>query len=153
MNTRVRLVPARWVHINRIANNLRDIDRREAEAMGFTAKSALRAALAQSVNAWTALVDDRPEAMFGVVVESALGGEGTPWFLGTDEVYRHGRELVMWGPPMISRLTDSRMRLRNLVSAENVRAIRLLKKWGFTVSDDEQEFGGMMFRLFVKEPS
>jgi len=132
---------------------MRDIDRRECEAMGRPPKAALRAGLAQSVRAWTALVDDRPEAMFGVVIESALSGAAIPWFLGTDEVYRHGRELLMWGPGMIDRLHDSRMTLRNLVSSENRRAIRLLEKWGFEVSADEQEIRGVMFREFVKEPS
>jgi hypothetical protein len=132
---------------------MRDIDRREAEASGHTAKQALRAGLIRSSHAWTALVNDRPEAMFGVVIESALGGEAVPWFLGTDEVYRHPREMLMWGPGMIDRLHDSRFTLRNLVSSENRRAIRLLKKWGFEVSAHEQEIRGVMFRQFVKEPN
>jgi len=150
--SRVRIVPARPVHINRIANNMREIDRRECEAVGRTGKTALRSALATSIQSWTALVDERPEAMFGVVITSAMGGEAVPWFLGTDEVYRHGRELLMWGPGMISRMTDSRMTLRNLVSAENGQAIRLLRKWGFTVEEDEREIGGVMFKVFFKEP-
>lgn len=90
--------------------------------------------------------------MFGVVVESLLGREGVVWFLGTDEVYRHGRELLMWGPGFINRLHDSSLVLRNIVSSENRRAIRLLERWGFKVSADEQEIGGMKFRQFVKEP-
>jgi len=153
LQSRVRIVLARPIHVNRIANRMRDIDRRECEAMGQTPKQALRAALASSSRAWTALVDDQPEAMFGVVVRSALGGEAVPWFLGSDEVYRHGRELVMWGPAIISRLHDSSMTLRNLVSSENTKAIRLLRRWGFTVEDDEQEIGGVMFRAFQKEPA
>lgn len=153
MNTDIQIVPARHVHVGRIANNMRDIDRRECEAMGRTSKQALRAGIARSIRCWTALVDGRPEAMFGVVVESALGGVAVPWFLGTDEVYRHGRELLMWGPGIIERLHDSRMTLRNLVSSENRRAIRLLEKWGFEVSADEQEIRGIMFRAFTKEPS
>jgi hypothetical protein len=139
--------------VNTIANRMREIDARECLATGRTPKQALRAGLARSIRAWTALVDDRPEAMFGVVVESLLGREGLVWFLGTDEVYRHGRELLMWGPGFISRLHDSSLVLRNIVSSENRRAIRLLERWGFKVSADEQEIGGMKFRQFVKEPS
>jgi len=153
MNTRIRIVPARPVHVNRIANRMREIDERECLAMGRTGKQALRAGIARSIRAWTALVDGQPEAMFGVVIESALGGEAIPWFLGTDEVYRHGRELLMWGPGIIDRLHDSRLTLRNLVSSENRRAIRLLEKWGFEISADEQEIRGIMFRQFTKEPS
>jgi hypothetical protein len=153
VNTVIQIVPARPVHVNRIADQMRQIDRRECEAMGRTGKQALRSGLARSIRSWTALVNGRPEAMFGVVVESALGGEAIPWFLGTDEVYRHGRALLMWGPGIIERLHDSRLTLRNLVSSENRRAIRLLEKWGFEVSAEEQEIRGVMFRAFVKEPA
>lgn len=153
METKVRLVPARHKHINWVANRMRDIDRAECEAFGRSPKAALRTALARSEIAWTALVDDRPEAMFGVVVESVLGRDGRPWFLGTDEVYRHGRELLMWGPALISRLHNSNLILSNLVSTRNSRAIRLLEHWGFTVASEEQEFGGEMFRAFKKEPA
>lgn len=119
--------------------------------MGRTPKQALRLALLTSDKAWTALVDDQPEAMFGVVVDSAIGAEGTPWFLGTDEVYRHGRELLQWGPGIIARLCDSRLTLRNLVSSRNTRAIRLLGKWGFAVDEEEIEVRGVPFRRFEKE--
>lgn len=153
MKTDIQIVPARPVHVNRIANRMREIDQRECEAMGRTPKQSLRAGIARSARAWTALVDGLPEAMFGVVIESALGGEAVPWFLGTDEVYRHGRALLMWGPGIIDRLHDSNFTLRNLVSSENRRAIRLLQAWGFEVSAEEQEIRGTMFRRFVKEPS
>lgn len=148
MNSRVRLVPAAFKHINRIANRMRAIDAEECRAMGHSPKQALRNGVMLSDKAWTALVDGEPEAMFGVVVENALTGEAVPWFLGTDEVYRHGRELVMWGPGMIDRLRDSRRALRNLVSARNSQAIRLLKRWGFTVGKDETVVRGVPFLHF-----
>lgn len=153
MNSRVRIVLARPVHINWIANNMREIDKVECAAMGRSPKEALRAGFARSSRAWTALIDDRPHAMFGVVVTSALGGNATPWFLGTDEVYKQGRELLMWGPGIIERMVDSSMTLQNIVSANNSRAIRLLEKWGFEVAKEEQEIGGVNFRLFTKEPA
>lgn len=153
MKNDIRLVPARRQHINHIANRMREIDRRECEAFGRTPKWALRDALERSDIAWTALVDERPEAMFGVVVESILGGDGRPWFLGTDEVYRHGRELLMWGPGLISRLHNSNLTLSNLVSTQNRQAIRLLARWGFSVDAAEQEHGGETFRAFKREPA
>jgi len=152
MRTRVRLVPAEAKHIGRIARLMREVDRAECEVMGKTPKQALRLSLAVSDKAWTALVDDQPEAMFGVMVDSVLGQTAVPWFLGTDEVYRHGRELLMWGPGMVSRLCDSRTTLRNLVSSANGQAIRLLKRWGFTVADEEIDVRGTPFRYFEKVP-
>ena len=147
----IRLVPAHSRHIGTIAKRLRLIDAEECAAAGRTPKQALRLGLLTSDKAWTALVDDRPEAMFGVVTVDAIGGEATPWFLGTDEVYRHGRALLMWGPGMIERLCDSRMRLSNLVSARNSRAIRLLRRWGFTVGEDRVNVRGIPFLHFWKE--
>lgn len=143
-------MPAQRIHINTIANRLREIDREECEAMGRTGKASLWLALETSSKAWTAMVDGQPEAMFGVVVEDLLSGIGTPWFLGTDEVYRHGRELLMWGPGLLSRLSDSRLTLRNLVSSRNRRAIRLLERWGFTVDENEVTVRGVAFRSFEK---
>jgi hypothetical protein len=152
MNTRISLVLARPVHINRIANNIREIDRIECGAFGRTPKQSLRIGLARSSQCWTALVNGQPHAMFGVVVESLLGGIGIPWMLGTEEIYDHGRELLMWGRPMINRLHDSSLTLRNVVSSDNHKAIRLLKRWGFTVEERETEIGGVKFRMFFKEP-
>lgn len=150
MNSRIQIVTAEFRHINVIANRLRAIDREECAAMGRTGKIALRVGLATSAKAWTALVDGRPHAMFGVVIEDMLSGIGTPWFLGTDEVYRHGRELLMWGPGFLARLGDSLRTLSNLVSSRNRQAIRLLERWGFTVEESEIMVRGVAFRRFEK---
>lgn len=154
MNNRVRLVPATNRHVGRIANRMREMDVRECAALGKTPKQALRQGVQLSTIAWTALVDNQPEAMFGVVIDSVLDRKGTPWFLGTDEVYRHGRELLMWGGALVSRLQqDSNLTLSNIVCSENVAAIRLLPKWGFVVDEEEHEVGGEMFRAFRREPT
>ena len=122
----------------------------EAEAFGHSPKDALRSGLV-SGPAWTALVNGRPEAMFGNVVVSALEGLGRPWFLGTDEVYRHGREMLVVAPRFVAAFFDSTPRLGNLVSAANGRAIRLLRRWGFVVEEQETMIGGVAFRAFHGE--
>jgi hypothetical protein len=86
----LEIVPARARHIGFLARHMRAVDRRECAAMmGRDPRGSLRHALAASTQAWTALVEGRPHAMFGLVIESALTGRGVPWFLGTDEVWRH----------------------------------------------------------------
>lgn len=152
MDSRVQIVPARHSHIGRIARHMREIDAEECQAFGRSPKEALRAGIASSEKVWTALVDGKPEAMFGVVIFSVLTGEAAPWFLGTDEVYRHGRELLMWGPGMIDRMCDSRMTLRNLVSCRNSRAIRLLKRWGFQIGGEVITSAGVEFFPFERVP-
>lgn len=123
------------------------MDRIECTAFGHTPRHALRHGLV-SGDAWTAKVDGRAEAMFGLVVVNAIGGEGRPWLLGTDEVYRHGREMVAFGPRVVGWMLDSSPRLSNLVSSGNSRAIRLLRRWGFDVGGDVQMIGGVPFLPF-----
>lgn len=116
--------------------------------MGHGPKRALRQGFLLSDRCWTAMVDGRPEAMFGTVTISALDRRATVWFLGTDEVYRHGRILRSWGPGLIRRAVDSSWKAENLVSSANGKAIRLLEAWGFTVEPEEQLVSGVPFRHF-----
>lgn len=116
--------------------------------MGHSPKQALRQGFLLSDRCWTATVDGRPEAMFGAVTLSAIDRRATVWFLGTDEVYRHGRLLLGWGPGLLRRTVDSSWKVENLVSSANGKAIRLLEAWGFTVEPEEQLVGGVPFRHF-----
>jgi len=144
----IELVPASPVHVGPIATRMREMDRIECQAMGRTPKQALRTGLYTSDDCVTALVDGVPEAMFGLVVESALGGCGTPWFLGTDEVYRNPRAMLSIGPQIIAGWRDSTPCLHNLVARENVRAIRMLRAWGFAVWEEVILTAGVEFVRF-----
>lgn len=144
----VEVVPARATHVGPIASRIRAIDRVECEAMGHSPRAALRSGFLLSDRCYTALVDGRPEAMFGVVTVSAIDRRCTAWFLGTDEVYRHGRVLLSWGPAMIRRCVDSSWIASNLVSSANRKAIALLRRWGFMVEPEEQMVRGVPFRHF-----
>ena len=126
---------------------MRDVDRVEAAAFGHSPKGALRAGIIAG-RAWTTMVDGRPEAMFGLVVASAIDGLGRPWMLGTDAIYRHGRDLIGQGPVWLARFRDSMPRLSNLVSRENARAIRLLRRWDFDVGSEVVMIGGVAFVRF-----
>ncbi|AHE52569.1 hypothetical protein [Sphingomonas sanxanigenens] len=144
----VRIVPARPRHVRRIAQAMRDADRRECAAIGLDPRAALRRGLAGSALCRTALVDGEPEAMFGLVVRSAVAGEGMPWLLGTDRVMAQGRALLALGPGAIAEMQAVTPRLANRVAVENGRAIRLLRRWGFVVEDTAREVGGVMFLPF-----
>lgn len=144
----VELVRAHAGHVGTIAARMRDIDRVETEACGRTPKQALRMGIMGSTIALTAKVDGRAEAMMGLVPIDLLSGKGAPWFLGTDEVYRHGRELIGWGPGIIRQFVDSTPSLANVVMQANTKAIRLLRCWGFTVEDEVKMIGGQAFLDF-----
>ena len=147
----ITILPAGPTHIGPIASRMRAADPVECAAMGHGQKQALRAGLAASSLAWTALVDGRAEAMFGLVVTSALGGEGRPWMLGSEAIYAHPRAMLRHGPPFLAAMFAATPRLSNLVAADNVRAIRLLRRWGFTLDMETQMIGTIAFRLFHAE--
>lgn len=143
----ISFVPASVRHIGPIARNMREMDRIECEALGHGPKDALRSCLKRSLWTLTAMKGDVPHAMFGVAPVSAVEGIGIPFFLGTDTVYRHGRDLLSRGPAVIEHMRQSFPILENVVAAENDRAIRLLKHWGFTLGEG-LEVGGVPFIRF-----
>ena len=130
---------------------MREADRIECAAMGRTPKEALRLALRGSSFAYTAKVGGRPEAMLGLEVSNALSREATPWMLGTDEVYRQGRALLRLGPPLLRAMADSTRHLSNVVAVENARAIRFLRKLGFTIGSEVTVYRGVEFLTFTME--
>ncbi len=147
----IALVPARAVHVGPIAARMRAADMTECAAMGHAPRQALRAGLRGSSICLTAMVDGRAEAMIGLVVTNALCGEGSPWMLGTDAIYRHPRALLRGGPPLLAAMLDSTARLENLVSADNDRAIRFLRWLGFTIDQEVRMIAGTPFHSFMLE--
>jgi hypothetical protein len=142
-------VPARLVHCGPLAANLREMDRLECRALGRTPKDALRSGLRCSLDALTALDENgKPGAMMGVVPVSMIEGRGTAWMLGTEEIYRHGRDLLTYGPLIVEHWLQTFRVLENIIAAENVRAIRLLRHWGFTVGESGKMHGGVEFVPF-----
>lgn len=144
----IELVRASPAHVGRIANRMRAADVAECAAMGFTPKRALRHSLMASSEVWTAKVDGIPEAMFGLVITNALCGTGRPWMLGSEAIYQHPREMIRGGERFLARWLGTCPELSNYVSAHNMRAIRMLRRWGFDISDEAQSFGGIEFLQF-----
>ena len=139
------------VHVGPIASRMRAADVIECAAMGHTPRQALRAGLLSSSLCLTATVDGRPEAMFGLVVTNALCGEGSPWMLGTDAIYRHPRAMLRWGPRIISTMLDSTPALENLVAEDNSRAVRLLRRICFTIGKEVIMIAGTSFIAISQE--
>jgi ribosomal protein S18 acetylase RimI-like enzyme len=147
----VELVPAKLSHIPSIASRMRDWDRKEAGAFGRDPDLALRMGFVASVDCKTAMVNGHPEAMLGLVPKNVIEGEGQPWMLGTEEVYRHPRAVLTLSRKMVDVWRDSLPTLRNLVGADNVRAIRYLRRLGFEIGKERQVIGGTEFVTFTME--
>jgi ribosomal protein S18 acetylase RimI-like enzyme len=147
----IELVPAREEHIAPIAAGMREWDRRETAAFGRTPERALQLGLKASVDCMTALDDGEPVAMLGLVPKNVLEGEGCPWMLGTDAIYANPRATLVLSRQMVERWADSTPRLVNLIAAGNDRAIRYLRRLGFTVGEERLDIGGTDFVMFTRE--
>jgi hypothetical protein len=147
----IRLVPAELHHIRPIAARMRECDRIEAAAFGHSPEGALVLGLKGSVDCYTALVDGEPEAMLGLMPKNVIEGEGLPWMLGSDAIYRNARATMVLSRRMIEHWHDSLPRLSNLVAAGNDRAIRYLRRLGFEVGVERTMIGGVEFVTFAME--
>jgi hypothetical protein len=128
---------------------MREMDRIEARALGRSPKEALRSGLRCSLDAITALdPEGKPQAMMGVVPISMMEGRATVWMLGSDAIYNHGRDLLTYGPLILERWLETFRRLENIVAVENVKAIRLLRHWGFVFGKSVEQHGGVAFLPF-----
>lgn len=147
----VELIPAELGHIPPIAENMRAPDAEEARAMGHSATSALSVGLKGSVDCYTAMLNDRPVAMMGLMPKSIIEGEGYPWFLGTEEVYHNGKAMLALGPKVVRLWRDSLPCLSGLVAVTNARAIRYIRRLGFEVGEERTVIGGVEFVTFKME--
>lgn len=112
---------------------MRKIDAAECAIMGHTPKGALRTGLLASTLAWTALIDGRPEAMFGVTPFSVVEGRGTPWLLMTDTAGAKHVSLLRLARIYLEAMQRHYMILENYIHADNHRTIRWLARLGFAV--------------------
>ncbi|MGJ5032266.1 phage protein Gp13 family protein [Bradyrhizobium sp. HKCCYLS2038] len=127
---------------------MRQADRDEVmAASGKSPAAAVAFSLRRSAAAWTALIDGRPEVMFGVADLNILAGIGAPWLLGTDAVERHNRQFlrrsVRWRDQLLQRYSV----LRNFVDDRNTTSVRWLRWLGFRFSEPVM-FNGQAFRAF-----
>lgn len=147
----IELVPAAPEHIPPVAANMRPDDVAEVTAMGLSPQLALKLSLAGSLHGFTAMLDGEPIAMLGLVPKSLVEGLGAPWLLGTEAVYRQGRALIGLARKVMPLFSDSTPSMTGLVAEQNVRAIRYLRRIGFTVGEERQVIGGTEFVQFTME--
>jgi len=121
--------------VERIAVAMCDIDVAECAAGGHTPWQALSNAKRQSVICWTGEIDGWPEAMFGVVPGSIMGGHGYPWFLGSNKARSRQRLFLTDAPRFLAPIETVFPRLEGCVAVRNTAAIRWLRRLGFVVED------------------
>lgn len=146
----IDVVAATAAHVGPIAVAMRSIDAAECAAFGHSPKQALRGGLRSSVAAWTARLEGRPVAMFGVSPLSLIEGRGQPWMLGTDAVALCGPAVMRLSRRYLALMHSLFPRLENRVSVRNDVAIRWLSYLGFEFGASAV-FGGESMREFWRE--
>ena len=116
-----------------LAANLRPADRAEAEAAGLVdVAAAIAEGIATSSPVWVAEIDGAPVAVLGARPFPDLGF-AAPWMLATSEADRHPRAVIALGPRYIAEMLQAHPLLLNHVHAANTRAVRWLRRAGFTL--------------------
>lgn len=144
------MVPADASHIASIAERMRAADVDEVmAASGRTPHEALEISLRKSAIAWTALIDGRPEIMFGAGDLNVLTLTAAPWLLGTDAVAQNYRAFLRGSLDWRDQLLGRYAVLRNVVDDRNEISKRWLRWMGFELSEPAAlGVNGEMFRLF-----
>lgn len=128
---------------------MRQADRDEVLASsGKTPFEALVFSLRKSSFAYTALVDGRPEVMFGCGDINVLAEMGAPWLLGTDAVDANYVAFLRMSKKWKRELLGRYQVLRNVVDDRNVVSKRWLSWLGFKLGDPLALKNGHIFRLF-----
>lgn len=117
-----------------IGAHLRVSDSLEVSALGAVPEYAVLQSFRDSDIAWTALVDGVPVIMFGAG-GNVFSDRGFVWALGTDECTKHPREMLVFGREKLKEMLGIYPILENYCDARYIRALRWLKKIGFSVSD------------------
>jgi len=130
---------------------MRQPDRAEvAAAAGMGPFRALSDSLQRSAAAWTGMVNDEPVCMFGVTPVDILGGVGSPWLLGTNEVERYAITFLRLNKGYVAKMLELFPHLQNYVDVRNGMSIRWLKWLGFRFDPEPVPYGiwGLPFYRF-----
>lgn len=126
--------PATEADLTHIRAHLKDDDRMEIEALGYTPYHILAVlSLSEKVLAWGP--EGKPLAIFGVHPD---GDVGYVWSLSTPEILPRWREVHRSTPEIIEELGRGFRVLSNVKDARHEHHIRWLKALGFVFINTHQ---------------
>jgi hypothetical protein len=131
-----------------LAPNLRKADLAEmALAWSGTPEARLQESIRASSEAWTALLDGKVIALFGLVPYACASA---PWMRCADAVEDHPRQLLEAARAWLASVRNPEVPFINAVDSKNRPAIRLIERLGFTVGGFVPDFGAEpdRFRVF-----
>jgi hypothetical protein len=134
----ISIVPATAAHIEGMVGRLRpEVLAELAHYHGLSGRAALELGLQHSVEAWTALDDAEPVAMWGVTLASLLGDVAHPWVITTTATDRHKVRFWRQTKLEIARMLARWPVLSNEFDSRDGEACRILRRLGFTLIGGE----------------
>lgn len=125
-----------------VALQMRDADADEVRAAsGRSPRVALDDAVTNSIEPLTFAPEGTPAAIFGVVPHPDLKGVGAPWLLGTDRFVQHRRHIARFGPAFLRYISRDFHHLMNLADARNRVHLAWVKRLGFEVTQEVENYG------------
>lgn len=150
---RIEIVPATRDHAVDLGPRLRQSDKNEVWASGRHGPvSALSISVAVSEVAWTALINGRPEIMWGAARYPQGDRMGIVWLLSSEEMYRIPGRFLQESEVYVAKMHETFDTLFNYVHAANVKSQQWLLNLGFgKVEISENHNGnGETFILFAR---
>lgn len=148
-----RIVPATAAHIAEMLPHVRQADIDEFLAInGSTPEQVLLTGLKISTFACAGLINGRVVTIFGVAPGSMIGGTGTPWLVGTDDLERYQRTFLRRCRNVVNAMLSVYPYLENYVDERNHVAKAWLHWLGFRL-EESAPFGvkGLNFHRFHLE--
>lgn len=148
-----RIVPATADHIAEMLPRVRQADIDEFLAInGSTPEQVLLTGLKISTFACAGLINGQVVTIFGVAPGSMIGGTGTPWLVGTDDLERYQRTFLRRCRNVVNAMLSVYPYLENYVDERNHVAKAWLHWLGFRL-EESAPFGvkGLNFHRFHLE--
>ncbi len=153
---KIEIVDATEEHARGLAPNLRAADALEVKlSSGLTPLNALIASVKLSTHSWTALLDGKPEIMWGVAPYSYTNSrlnQGVVWLLSSDEMYKIPGRFVKESHIYVAKMLETFDTIFNYVHAKNMASRKWLENMGFEAIDRKEEYGvgHQPFILYVR---
>lgn len=149
MDNKVIIVPSEAGDVFELKDNLRTEDITECQACGHTPIQALMEGYVWSDECYSAKINGKTEAMFGVSTYKQPEGYGVIWFLGSDISFKYPISLVKKGREYTQKWLERYTVLYNAVDGRNVKHIAWLKHIGFKFIEPTM-INGYEFLQFYK---
>jgi len=126
------IVKSRPSHAERLQSNLRSTDVRECVIAGVNPWRALMQPFKDdTAETYTALLNDEPVMMFGVVKQHDL--VGSIWMLCSADVDKYPKTFLKWSRPIVDYFQDQYLLLQNVCPVEHYKTLTWLGYLDFMI--------------------